>query len=206
MTTKTNYVFLAIAMVAVFGLALAPTMNSAHATKTYVSSFGEGQETCANSLPAANNYGTANSDGDLTAHSDTDGSSDTGVATAWAWNKIYLTSGTNVSMMAKGTVNIDVDDGHAHVTAYLAPLADMSQTSSSHSLCKNPGNIVSGSNAAIETVNWNGSESGLSVGTSSFTISSSGWYAVVIYVDASTTTNGGPSDVAVDNPLIRLVY
>ncbi len=120
MTTKITYGFLAIAMVAVFSLALAPTMQSAHATTTYVTSFGEGQETCANSLPPANNYGTANSDGDLTGHSDTDGSSSSGVFTAWAWNKVYFTSGTSVTMLAKGTVDIDVTDGHAHVSAYLA--------------------------------------------------------------------------------------
>jgi len=206
MTSKINYGFLAIAMVAIFGLSVAPVMNSAHATTTYVTSFGVGQETCANSLPPANNYGTANSDGDLTSHSDTDGSSSSGVATAWAWNKVYFTSGTSVTMLAKGTVDIDVTDGHAHVSAYLAPLADMSLTSLTHALCAHSGNVVPGSNATIETVNWNGSESGLRAASSSFTIPTSGWYAVVIYVDASTTTNGGPAETDVDNPLIRLTY
>ena len=38
------------------------------------------------------------------------------------------------------------------------------------------------------------------------TIPSSGYYNVVIYGDAQTTTNGGPTQTDFDNPLVRLVY
>ena len=50
------------------------------------------------------------------------------------------------------------------------------------------------------------SDTGLIVGTSSFTIPSAGYYNVIIYADAQTQVNGGPSHTEIDNPLIRLVH
>lgn len=205
MTTKTQYGFCVVAMTAIFGLAMAPTMNSAFATVTYVGSFDTNRVCILNGVDEDYNSGTTNSDGDMDLSADTDHTTgDTGTVHAYAAKKLYFTANTSVTMLAKATVDLENTDGYNHVHAYLSDYDDMWYNSNQG--CWQYGPPISGSDATIDYVGPNGSNSGLEVGTSSFTIPSTGYYNVIIYADAQTQVDGGESISEIDNPLIRLTY
>ncbi len=204
MTSKINYGFLAIAMVAIFGLSVAPVMNSAYATTTYVGSFTNNHVCILNGVDPAYNSGVSNNDGDLDLSADTDGTSgDQGTVHAFALKKLYFSAGS-VSILARATVDADNTSGYNHVKAFVSPASEYEYSALLG--CWKSGSAVSGSSADMLYLGPGGSDTGLIVGTSSFTIPSAGWYNVIIYADAQTQTNGGPSHTEIDNPLIRLTY
>ena len=181
-------------------------MNSAYTTTTYVGSFTSGSEVCTFDHSTTLNTGSINSDGDIELDSDTDSNNNIGAVTAFAWKKMYFTSGTDIDITAIATVNVDANDGYSHIVAYIAPSSIMYYISLLG--CITNGSAVGGQSgtATIVSLGPNDSETGLEVGTSSLTIPSSGYYNVVIYGDAQTQTNGEPTQTDFDNPIIRLVY
>lgn len=204
MTTKTHYAMLAVAMASVMGLAAAPTMQSAQASSTYwYYSFTDGDHTCIHGFPSSLNSATANSDGDLTGSADTDANNEFGQTTAFAYEERYMLANTSVDLTVYGVIDLDAQGGATNAIAYMAPVSSIYLVNG----CMSNGSAVTGSIANLGSASGsNDQESGFrSDSSGSFTIPSNGYYAIVVYVDTNTYSNG-TVDGELNNPSVKLVY
>lgn len=197
---KSKISFLLLAVMAVGLTGVVSSTPDAEARHNTITAF-DGGSVCVQSNVRDNSEGTVYKGTTRTGDQailtvDVEDNKTSGAAASFVWIKKYFHTGDKVTFTGRGQASASIDDGYVHFKTYIAKKDTMRYIGAT---C-NPGNGATLGEAALmyeKTTNGNFNGKNLR-GTETVTIPANGWYNVVVYAGAGTTTYGGTVSSTLD--------